>query len=615
MKEEWDLPEDERWCETCKNRLARALVEEPVRLDEVVYIKSGDDYFTSIEVPNATDGRRCKVVVDVTLKIKEDEDEDAKQERARAEVSRKINKWSHCYAKVVNADDGKRLGEYRTRVFVKEDAVNDLYVEKKNVLRALANTQNGARPQPEKEHGPFYRDARCNCLERARELFDEEQYKLVLERELDRFPKNSTQEDEDQDEDEDEEDADEEEDEDIERRYVTCSHGSRVDVDFETFPQAAEEFFYRRPVVRAYGNRAVGHLSSTPKEVVTKVLRQSRANVVSQLRIGHEELLEQLKAGEVPALEEAGINVPSDLLKSMVGDVRKALKGMPFDADESDRNWRSNRFKHASCVAMGVMLLEVEGVPMYVVRKNPKYKYDFTDDGHAKALEKALELSPSLRKLYEDSCAVQSLLSELSAEEDADDENYTGLRSKEIFDAMMKNVRATLRSREIDIPLVATEERPLRALQIGFNFKKRATPEKTLELWERAEAATVALGQVGQFEVVEKVNELASGPDGLKREALAEAYKLDLVDDKKKLDILEEAFVVGTTYRRDMAMVESLRVMPMPMAVYTEGYPKYWIESGKAHLVAHNVAQQCNKHRYALGTILEEAEAKGLLED
>ena len=68
---------------------------------------------------------------------------------------------------------------------------------------------------------------------------------------------------------------------------------------------------------------------------------------------------------------------------------------------------------------------------------------------------------------------------------------------------------------------------------------------------------------MGQFELVEKVNELASGPDGLKREALAEAYKLDLVEDKDKLDILEKFFVVGTTYRRDMANVESLRVMPM----------------------------------------------------
>ena len=163
--------------------------------------------------------------------------------------------------------------------------------------------------------------------------------------------------------------------------------------------------------------------------------------------------------------------------------------------------------------------------------------------------------------------------------------------------------------------LIATEERPLLELQIGFNIKTRATPAKTQKLWELAEAATVALGQVGQFELVEKVNELASGPDGLKREALAEAYKLDLVKDKDKLDILEKFFVVGTTYRRDMANVESLRVMPMPLAVYTEGYPKYWHESGKAHRVAFLVAQQCNKHRYALGNIFDEAEAKGLLED
>ena len=137
------------------------------------------------------------------------------------------------------------------------------------------------------------------------------------------------------------------------------------------------------------------------------------------------------------------------------------------------------------------------------------------------------------------------------------------------------------------------------SLQIGFNIKTRATPAKTQKLWELAEAATVALGQVDQFEVVEKVNELASGPDGLKREALAEAYKLDLVKDKDKLDILEKFFVVGTTYRRDMANVESLRVMPsLHQPVYTEGIPKYWAAAVKAHRVAFLVAQQCNKHRY-----------------
>ena len=263
---------------------------------------------------------------------------------------------------------------------------------------------------------------------------------------------------------------------------------------------------------------------------------------------------------------------------------------------------------------MGVTLMKVRGVPRYVVTKEPEYNYECTDEGHKLALEKALELSPSLRKRYDEACAVQSLLSDLSDEGD-DDEEHTGSGSKEIFEAMMEKVRTTLRGSDIDILLVATDEEHLLPLQIGFNIKTRATPAKTQKLWELAEAATVALGQVGQFELVEKVNELASGPDGLKREALAEAYKLDLVKDKDKLDILEKFFVVGTTYRRDMANVESLRVMPMPLAVYTEGYPKYWHESCKAHRVAFLVAQQFNKHRYALGTIFEEAEAKGLLED
>ena len=87
MKDDWDSPEDKRTCKTCKNRLARALIEETVRLDEKkypVYITSGDfDYPTSIEVPNDPHKRRCKVVVEVTLKIVKDEGEDAKQERAR----------------------------------------------------------------------------------------------------------------------------------------------------------------------------------------------------------------------------------------------------------------------------------------------------------------------------------------------------------------------------------------------------------------------------------------------------------------------------------------------------------------------------------------------------
>ena len=603
MKQDWDKPVKSRLCNKCKKG------EEPVRLDEVVYITSGNDYSRSIEVPNATDGLRCKVVVEVRLKIKEDEDEDAKQERARAAVLRKIKNSGRYHGKVVNVD-GKNLGSSKIEVYVKRDDENDkLYVEKKHVLGALARTQNGTC-RFEKDHGPFRQGEGCYFLPRARELLDEKRYKLVLARELAQFQQ---QEDADSDEDEEDADADADEDEDEdELRYVTSS-SSKVDVDFKTFPKAKTEMFYRVAAIPAYGRRTWTHFGSTPKEVVTNCLYQCEVDILSQLNIPKDELLEQLKAGKVPKLEEVDIHVSPEKLKSMVADVRKAFEGMPFDADENDGAWRRNRFKRASCAAMGVMLRKVQGVAKYVVIRTGT-AYEATDEGHKLALEEALE-SPSLRKLYDDACAVQSLLSDLSDEGDDDDEEHTGSGSKEIFEAMMEKVRTTLRRSEIYIPLVATEERPLLELQIGFNIKKRATPAKTQKLWELAEAATVALGQVGQFELVEKVNELASGPDGLKREALAEAYKLDLVEDKDKLDILEKFFVVGTTYRRDMANVESLRVMPMPLAVYTEGYPKYWHESGKAHRVAFLVAQQCNKHRYALGNIFDEAEAKGLLED
>ena len=73
---------------------------------------------------------------------------------------------------------------------------------------------------------------------------------------------------------------------------------------------------------------------------------------------------------------------------------------------------------------MGVTLMKVKGVPRYVVTSHPKYNYECTDDGHAEALKKALELSPSLRKRYDEACAVQSLLRKLSDEGDADDEEH-----------------------------------------------------------------------------------------------------------------------------------------------------------------------------------------------
>ena len=62
-----------------------------------------------------------------------DEGEDAKQERARAEVSRRINKNRSYWGKVVNADDGEQLGEHRIRVSVKQDDKKDLDVENKKV--------------------------------------------------------------------------------------------------------------------------------------------------------------------------------------------------------------------------------------------------------------------------------------------------------------------------------------------------------------------------------------------------------------------------------------------------------------------------------------------------
>ena len=142
MKQDWDKPVKSRLCNKCKKG------EESVRLKEEVHIKSGDNYSTSVEVPNATDGLRCKVVVEVTLKIVKDEREDAKQERARAAVLRKIKNSGRYHGKVVNVD-GKNLGSSKIEVYVKRDDENDkLYVEKKHVLGALARTQNGTCQRP-----------------------------------------------------------------------------------------------------------------------------------------------------------------------------------------------------------------------------------------------------------------------------------------------------------------------------------------------------------------------------------------------------------------------------------------------------------------------------------
>ena len=245
MKEDWDEPADERQCDVCLKNARRVVTKVPVRLDEVVYIQSGDNYSTSIEVPNGANGQRCKVVVEVPLKIVKDEGEDAKQERARAAVSRRINKRGSCHGKVVNADDGGKLGEHLTHVHcVKLDAVNCyLYVKQKKVLEALAKTQNGTRPPPKKDHGPFYPDQKCNFLKAAREIFSEEGRKQAFERELARFPQ---QEDADSDEEDEEDEEEEDEDEDDEEFIYVWKSTS-----FETFPRAKNEMFFRLTMMRA----------------------------------------------------------------------------------------------------------------------------------------------------------------------------------------------------------------------------------------------------------------------------------------------------------------------------------------------------------------------------
>ena len=409
-------------------------------------------------MPNGANGQRCKVVVDVTLKIVEDEDEDEKQERARDKVSRQMgNNYGSCSGKVVNADDGEQLGEYVTYVHgVKRDAVNlKLYVEKKYVLRALARTQNGTRRPPKKDHGPFYPDQKCNFLKAARELFSEGGDDLVLKRELARF---SQQEDADSDEDEEDEDEEDAEEDDDKFIYVWPNH-SKLDVDFETFAKAKNEMFFRRTRVRGYGYRTMTHYGNSPEEVVEKVIYQSKVNLLSQLNMDDDELHRKLEAGAVEELEAVDIHVSPEKLKSMVAHVRMARKGMPSDADENDPNWKYKRWESVSCAAMGVSVKRVDGVLKYVVNKDTTYKYAHTEAGHAEALNKALELSPSLRRLYEDAVRAQDLLSVVQKRRKAAAAAAAARRSggpmKDIFRTWMADINETLQGKGIHIDLVA----------------------------------------------------------------------------------------------------------------------------------------------------------------
>ena len=150
---------------------------------------------------------------------------------------RRIDKNGTYHGRVVNVD-GTNLGEHRVLVFVKQDAVNNLYVEKNKVLEALAKTQNGMRPRPKKDHGPFNRGERGYFLPRARELFSKGGYDRVYARELGRLLKeDSEKEDEDEDlEDEDEEDAANE------LRYARSN--SLLDVDSKAFPEAKKNIYF-----------------------------------------------------------------------------------------------------------------------------------------------------------------------------------------------------------------------------------------------------------------------------------------------------------------------------------------------------------------------------------
>ena len=79
--------------------------------------------------------------------------------------------------------------------------------------------------------------------------------------------------------------------------------------------------------------------------------------------------------------------------------------------------------------------------------------------GHAEALKKALELSPSLRRLYEDAVRAQDLLSvvrkrrrEAAAAAPA---RRSGGPMKEIFKTWMADINKTLQAKGIHIDLVA----------------------------------------------------------------------------------------------------------------------------------------------------------------
>ena len=161
---------------------------------------------------------------------------------------------------------------------------------------------------------------------------------------------------------------------------------------------------------------------------------------------------------------------------------------------------------------------------------------------------------------------------------------------------------------------VATADNWLDELQ-AFDWDTRAVPKEIAELWASAENKTDDDGPMRFAAVLETFDrlasgELASGENGLKRKLLAAAYPKLSADDVKFLELF---FTFGTTFRRDIATLESVRLMPMPLAVLSEVHPKCWVEGGNdAHLMAFTLAQQFSDFRHQIGKLRVERDAKRL---
>ena len=153
---------------------------------------------------------------------------------------------------------------------------------------------------------------------------------------------------------------------------------------------------------------------------------------------------------------------------------------------------------------------------------------------------------------------------------------------------------------------VATADNWLDELQ-AFDWDARAVPKEIADLWASADVNTDDDGPMHFAAVLETFDGLASGKNGLKRKLLAAAYPIS----SKDIEFLELFFTFGTTFRRDIATLESVRLMPMPLAVLSEVHPKCWVEGDNdAHRMAFNLAQQFVDFRHQIGKLRKERDAK-----